>query len=92
MKYIANQTWPSKKLEKLSQVFQQVMLLCASDGISLNEFTLQRTTKGLKDSDNDEVPDDGSPVPDSDIRNDLYVEGDQGFFFILRISRKIVLQ
>lgn len=80
VKYIVNQTWPSKKLEKLSQVFQQVMLLCALDGISLNEFSLQRTTKGLKDSDNDEVPDDGSSVSDSDIRNDLYVEGDKGFF------------
>lgn len=78
--YWVNQMWPHP-LQKISQVFQDVTLECEMDGITLDEFKVTRKDKGLKDSNNDRIPDDGSTAPDADIRHDAYVEGDRGEFY-----------
>ncbi|MDO4704313.1 MAG: hypothetical protein Q4A89_10295 [Tannerella sp.] len=79
--YWANQKWSTKTLEKISQVFQEAIHTCDVTGISLDEFYSRRTTKGLKDTNNDRVPDNGSVAPDDEIRHDLFVFEDEGYFY-----------
>lgn len=80
--YWANQIWGSNTLEKISQVFQEVTHECEVDGITLDEFKVIRTTRGLTDNAApDRVPDDGSTASESDIRHDAYVDGDEGYFY-----------
>ena len=78
--YWANQMW-SHPLEKISQVFQDVTLQCETAGISLDTFAIKRTTIGLKDSNDDKVPDDGTTAPENEVRHDVFVEGDEGYFY-----------
>lgn len=78
--YWVNQMW-HHPLQKISQVFQNVTLECNIAGITLDNFEVKRTTVGLKDATNDRIPDDGTTAPDTDIRHDVYVEGDEGFFY-----------
>lgn len=79
--YWANQKWGIKTLEKVSQVFQEAIHTCDITGISLDEFYSRRTSKGLKDTNNDRVPDNGSVAPDDEIRHDLFVAEDEGYFY-----------
>ncbi|GHT71038.1 hypothetical protein FACS189455_1920 [Bacteroidia bacterium] len=66
-------------LECVSQVFQSVHLFCLQDGMMLSDFELFRTTKGLKDSDNNGDPDDGTIAPDNEIIHNYYMAGDLGY-------------
>ena len=79
--YWANQKWGAQTLEKISQVFQEAIHTCDIVGISFDEFYSRRTSKGLKDTNNDRVPDDGSVAPDNEIRHDLFVAEDEGYFY-----------
>jgi len=61
-------------LEKISQVYQDVIFQCADDGIVLNDFSLVRATRGLTDADNNSVPDaTGGIAASSVVRNDIYL-------------------
>jgi len=64
-------------LKNVSRVHQNVTLI-PETGIRLDSFSLQRTTKGLKDSNNKRMPDDGSVAPDNEINSYLYMSGDKG--------------
>ena len=79
--YWVNQKWGARTLEKISQVFQEAIHTCDIVGISFDEFYSRRTTKGLKDTDNNRIPDDGTVAPDGEIRHDLFVVEDEGYFY-----------
>lgn len=64
-------------LENIGQVKQPVIFI-KEEGIRLDKFSLQRTTKGLKDSNNRRMPDDGSMAPDEEINSYLYISNDEG--------------
>jgi len=64
-------------LENISQVKQPVSFI-KEEGIRLDKFSLQRTTKGLKDSNNKRKPDDGTIAPDEEINSYLYISEDEG--------------
>ncbi|PNE28251.1 hypothetical protein BHU09_07980 [Tannerella sp. oral taxon 808] len=82
IRYWTSQHWPQGWFYYASQVFQPVTKMCRIEGIELDTFKLVRTTVGLKDHNNDRIPDDGTTkAPESDIRNDLYMEGDTGYFY-----------
>lgn len=70
-------------LQKISQVYKDVMFLCKEDGIHLTGFTTVRTSRGLKDVDNNAIPDvTGGTATVSEVRNDTYLTDntDQGYF------------
>ena len=69
-------------LPRFGQVFQPITLLAEEDGLILNSFDFQRTTKGLKDSNNNSVPDNGDIAPDGEIDHSLYLAYDQGKMII----------
>lgn len=77
--YWFNHEYPNGKLEHVSQVFQPVAFECLLEGVTLDDFRSTRTTKGLKDSDNNSIPDDGTIAPDNEIRHDIYMQNDEGF-------------
>ena len=79
--YWVNQKWATKNLERVSQVFQEAIHTCDITGISFDEFYSRRTSKGLKDTDNNRIPDNGSAAPDDEIRHDLFVTEDEGYFY-----------
>ena len=80
--YWANQNWSGGTMAYVSQVFQDATHLCAVEGIVLDTFHLVRTTVGRKDSNNNGIADDAtSPPPANKIRNDVYIEGDRGYFY-----------
>ncbi|MDR1370776.1 MAG: hypothetical protein LBJ72_11730, partial [Dysgonamonadaceae bacterium] len=75
-------------LEKIGYITQQVTLLCKEEGVALEDVSFHRITRGLKDSDNNYLPDAlASPAPDVEISHDSYLSGDQGEF---RVRAKIV--
>ena len=76
--YWTNQIWPSNTLEYISQVFQDIKLKCKVDGLVLEDFSFVRKTKGLKDTDNNHIPDNTSAAPDAEILHNIYVQGDKG--------------
>lgn len=80
--YWANHNFTGGTMAFVSQVFQDATHLCAVNGILLDTFHLVRTTVGRKDSNNNGVPDDAStPALANEIRNDVYISGDQGHFY-----------
>ena len=80
--YWANHNWTGGTMVNVSQVFQDATLLCQRDGIVLDTFHLVRTTVGRKDSNNNGIPDDAlSSAPTDEIRNNVYIEGDRGYFY-----------
>lgn len=78
--YWFNQIFTTDTLKNISQVFQPVSFECLQEGVQLDVFGPVRTTKGLKDSNNDSDPDDGSIAPDDEIRHDIYMLKDEGYF------------
>ncbi len=66
-------------MERVSQLFQPAHLFCLEDGMVLSDFGLIRTTKGLKDSNNDGNPDDGMIAPDGEINHNYYMLKDKGY-------------
>lgn len=79
IKYGANFIVGSEKFESITQRFQKVTLLCKKDGIELNGFKSIRKTVGLRDTNNDGIPDsDEKALPEDGIRNDLFLIGDIG--------------
>ncbi|GEM_PF-5814039 len=69
----------NEKFESITQRFQTVTLLCKKDGIELNRFRSVRKTVGLRDTDNDGLPDSREEaLPEDGIRNDLFLVGDRG--------------
>lgn len=80
VEYWFTQYYPNGTMERISQVFQPVVFECLMEGITLEEFGPIRTTKGLKDSNNDSNPDDGTIAPDNEIRHDIYMKDDNGYF------------
>lgn len=79
--YWFNQIYSTDTLKNISQVFQPVVFECLLEGVRLDEFSPIRTTKGLKDSNNDSDPDDGTIAPDDEIRHDIYMLKDNGYFY-----------
>jgi hypothetical protein len=66
-------------LKCVSQIFQPAHLFCLEDGMNLSDFHLVRTTRGLKDSGNDGIPDDGSTALGNEIINNYYMQKDEGY-------------
>jgi hypothetical protein len=81
IEYWINQIWLGGTLDHVSQLFQPVTLECVPEGIALNDFGTRRTTKGLKDSDNNSIPDDGTIAPDNEILHNTFIESDHGYFY-----------
>ena len=79
--YWINQNWKGGTLDHIYQVFQPVTFECVNEGVTLQEFGTRRTTKGLKDSNNNSDPDDGSVALDSEILHNTFIAGDQGYFY-----------
>ena len=80
--YWANQIWPSNDtLKRITQVFQEVKFSCEVEGVELEEYKLVRTSIGLKDNNNDRIPDDGTLAPVDSIRHDAYMVGDSAYIY-----------
>ncbi len=67
-------------LEYFTQQYVPAVLFCKQDGVMIDGFNLHRTTRGLKDSGNNSVPDDGTPGLDNEINHSIYLRQDQGEF------------
>jgi len=67
-------------LEKFVRVVQPVTLLCKEEGVSLNDFYPYRITRGLRDSDENHLPDSETQALDSEINHNIYMEDDKGEF------------
>lgn len=65
-------------MKEIGQIRQKVTLLCEGNGIEMEEFKPIRLSKGLKDSDQDRVPDANTPALDTEILHDTYLEMDKG--------------
>ncbi len=57
---------------------QSVTFHCKEDGFVMDDFSFYRITRGYKDVNNDQVPDDGALASYSDIDHYLYLQGDSG--------------
>jgi len=66
-----------QELKNVSRVHQTVTLI-PETGIRLDDFDFRRITKGLKDSNDRSIPDDGTIAPDSDVNPYLYMYEDIG--------------
>lgn len=65
-------------LKEIGQIRQPVTLLCAQNGIVMDDFKPFRISRGLVDSDNNKVPDNTTLAPDADIMHDTYLIEDKG--------------
>ncbi|MDL2262752.1 hypothetical protein LJC11_04530, partial [Bacteroidales bacterium OttesenSCG-928-I21] len=65
-------------LPRIIQSFVPVTLAVEKEGISLLSFSFRRTTKGLKDSDNNRAPDDNTVAPDDEIDHTMFRTLDKG--------------
>lgn len=78
------------KLEYFTRAFQDITLVCNRTGILLEEFSLNRITRGLKDNDTasgNGIPDDGTEAMNDDINHSLYLRNDLGkMIFKAKIS------
>ncbi len=59
-----------------------VSLICNDKGMALDTAYFYRQTRGLRDSNSDHYPDDGTKALDSEIRHDLYFQGDTGYIHV----------
>ncbi|NDV56437.1 hypothetical protein D0T51_11970, partial [Parabacteroides sp. 52] len=65
-------------LKNISQVFQPVTLSLQEKGIVLENVSLYRITRGLKDTDEDHIPDSNDEALDGDINHSYYMVEDKG--------------
>jgi hypothetical protein len=70
-------------LQRIGQRFQQANFLVEENGIVLDTLYFHRSTKGLKDTNNNGIPDDGSIVSDADIDHYRYRQSDEGEMVII---------
>jgi len=78
IRYWLNYEVNGTDLEHISQVKHPVTLLCKTEGITLDKVWLNRTTRGLKDSNENHLPDDGSEALFSEINHSIYMADDGG--------------
>lgn len=53
--------------------YQEAILVCNELGVTFDEFRLHRLSKGLRDDNDDGIPDDGTIAHDSVINHDYYM-------------------
>ncbi|MDR0207121.1 MAG: hypothetical protein LBI45_07705, partial [Bacteroidales bacterium] len=70
-----------KVFRKTSKVFTELEFICTPPALAIDTFGVFRITRGLRDSDNDHLPDDGSLALDEEIDHRHFLEGDTGYFF-----------
>ncbi|WP_163729624.1 hypothetical protein, partial [Parabacteroides sp. 52] len=67
-------------LEKLVRHVQPVTLFCKQEGVVLDNFSPYRITRGLRDSDENHLPDSDTPALDAEMNHNIYIKEDEGEF------------
>ncbi len=70
------------RFECQTQIFQLVSLNCNDKGMMMDTMYLYRQTRGLRDSNGNHYPDDGTKALDSEINHNYYAEGDTGYYCV----------
>ncbi|NDV56493.1 hypothetical protein D0T51_12270, partial [Parabacteroides sp. 52] len=76
--YYIDYDYNGQVLDKIYQVFQPVSLLCKEEGVVFEKLSLHRITRGLKDSNEDHIPDSNTPALDNEIDHTRYMLDDEG--------------
>ncbi|NDV56484.1 hypothetical protein D0T51_12220, partial [Parabacteroides sp. 52] len=76
--YYIDYDYNGQILDKISQVFQPVTLLCKEEGVVFEKLSLHRITRGLIDSNEDHIPDSNTPALDNEIDHTMYMIDDEG--------------
>ncbi|MCL1968718.1 MAG: hypothetical protein FWF65_04045, partial [Bacteroidetes bacterium] len=69
------------RFRKTSKVFTVLEFICTPPALAIDTFGVFRITRGLKDSNNDHLPDDGSLALDREIDHRHFMEDDTGYYF-----------
>ncbi|MDR0206698.1 MAG: fibrobacter succinogenes major paralogous domain-containing protein [Bacteroidales bacterium] len=67
--------------KKTSKVFTELEFICTPPALAIDTFGVFRITRGLKDSNDDHIPDDGTLALDNEIQHWHFLVGDTGYFF-----------
>ena len=67
--------------KKTSKVWTELEFICTPPALAIDTFGVFRITRGLKDSNNDHIPDDGTLALDNEIQHWHFLQGDTGYYF-----------
>ena len=67
--------------KKTSKVFTELEFICTPPALAIDTFGVFRITRGLKDSNNDRIPDNGTLALDNEIQHWHFLQGDTGYYF-----------
>jgi uncharacterized protein (TIGR02145 family) len=66
--------------KRIAYQTQNVEMLCKEDGFVLDDFSIYRQNRGLRDTNNDNIPDGTGLALDEEIDHTLYYNKDNGYF------------
>ena len=70
------------RFKKTTKIFSKVAMSCQTPALEIKEFGVYRETRGYKDSNNDHLPDDGTPALDSEMQHWHFIVRDTGYYYI----------